>query len=147
MSHEAELYDLLQGIKQAEEVDDNEDDSTVGTTHLYPEPEDREDSHQSNSPWGEAGTTRNGQPQPDHQSDGAWKEHQTVRQGVLDNVFSGRAKANKADQALIAQNFKRGKSGDFTTHSVHLQGKSVEKISHVRTPTLMEQVRKTIGMV
>ena len=142
--HEDDLYELLQS-KQAEELDNNEDDSTVGTTHLYDEPEDREDGGQTNSPWGERGPTLDGHPQADHQSTGAWEEHKTVRQGVLDNVFDGRSNANKADQKLIAENFTHGKSGDFTTHSVHLQGKSVEKISHPRTPTLQDRVLKVAG--
>lgn len=138
--HEDELYELLQA-KQAEGVADNEDDSTVGTTHLYDEPEDREGGKQTNSPWGEAGPTQDGHPQADVYSDGAWKGNKETRQELLDNVLSGRAKADSADQKLIAQNFSHGKSGDFTTHSVHLQGKSVEKVSHPRTPTLREQVQ------
>jgi hypothetical protein len=74
-----------------------------------------------------------------------WNEHKKVRQGVLDKAFSGRAKADSADQKLISQNFAHGKSGDFTTHSVHLQGKSVEKVSHPRRVSLMEQVQKLAG--
>ena len=142
--YEDDLYELLQS-KKAEEVANNEDISTVGTTHLYDAPEDRVDGGQSNSPWGEAGPTLNGHPQADHQSDGAWEEHKTVRQGVLDNILDGRSKANEADQKLIAENFEHGASGDFTTHSVHLQGKSVEKVAHPRTPTLMSQVLKVAG--
>ena len=142
--HEDDLYELLQS-KQAEELDNNEDDSTVGTTHLYDEPEDREDGGQTNSPWGEAGPMQDGHPQADHQSTGAWEGHKETRQGVLDNVLDGRSKADKADQALIAANFAHGSSGDFSSHSVHLQGKSVEKISHPRTPTLMDRVLKVAG--
>lgn len=141
--HEDDLFELLQP-KLAEEVPNNEDDSTVGTIGLYDEPEDREPSGQTNSSWGERGPTQDGQPQADVYTDGAWEGAKETRQGVVDNALSNRAKADKADQKLIGQNFRHGKSGDFTTHSMHLQGKSVEKISHA-TPTLMERVVKVAG--
>jgi hypothetical protein len=126
--HEDSLFELLQS-KRAEAVDTNEDDSTVGTTHLY------EDEPEQPKPLQEV----------NHQSTGVWEGHKKTRQGVLDTVFDGRSKADSADQKLIAQNFAHGKSGDFTSHSVHLQGKSEEKVSHPRTPTLMAQVLKVAG--
>jgi hypothetical protein len=145
---EDELYELLQSKSAAGELETNEDASTVGSTDLYDGPADREGGGKIESPWGEAGQTEGSTPnQAFHNSNGAYDEHKRVRQGVLDRAFSGRSKADAADQALIAANFDHGKSGDFTAHSVHLQAKSVEKISHPRTPTLMERVRKITGLV
>lgn len=144
--HEEELYELLQTKKAEGEIPNNEDQSTVGTVNLYDDPEDREEPRQNHSPWGEEGPREGSRPnQAFHNSDGAFEEHKKVRQGVVDNIFHDRSKADSADQALIAENFEHGKSGDFTTHSIHLQGKSVEKISHPRTPTLMERVRRVTG--
>lgn len=145
---EDELYELLQTKKAAGEVDNNEDASTVGAIDLYEEPADRATAGKIESPWGEEGHTEGGRPnQAFHNSNGVYDEHKKVRQGVLDRAFSDRGKADAADQALIAANFEHGKSGDFTAHSVHLQGKSVEKISHPRTPTLMELARRVLGQV
>jgi len=140
------LFDLLQTTKKAEEMENNEDTSTVGSTGLYDEPKDRVNAGGTvDAPWGEAGPTRDGHPQPDHHSDGAWEENKTVRNQLLDKAFDSKRLTDVADQKLIAENFEHGKSGDYSSHSVHLQGASVEKISHPRTATLMEQVRKATG--
>jgi len=147
-SKEDELYELLQTKRAAGELQNNEGESTVGTVDLYAKPEDRIPAGDLNAPWGEEGTSEKGEPnQAFHNSSGAYNAHKAGRQGLLDRAFAGRSKADAADQALIAANFDHGKSGDFTAHSVHLQGKSLEKISHPRTPTLMDRVRRLAGRI
>lgn len=148
MSHEDELYELLQTKRASGEVENNEDDSTAQTADLYEDPEGRIEGAQSDSQWGEEGPKEGKRPnQAYHHSEGAWDEHKKDRQGVLDNIFHDRSKADSADQALIAANFEHGKGGQFSAHSVHLQGASVEKVSHPRTPTLMDQVRRVAGRI
>lgn len=149
MTPEDELHELLKqsADRAGTAMENDEDKSTVGTTNLYDDPEDRGKAETVDAPWGEAGTTLKGHPQADHQSDGVWEEHKKVRQGVLDRAFSGRSKADAADQALISQNFTHGAAGDFSAHSVHLQGKSIEKVSHPRRMSLMENVRKLTGRI
>ena len=142
MTHEEELYDLLKSAGTS--TGDNEDKSTVGVTHLYDDPEDRPPPGESHSKWGDRGPTLDGHPQADHASNGAWAEHKKERQGVLNNLFNSRPSAAAADQKLISENFARGASGDFNSHSVQLQGKSVEKISHPRAATLQQQVRRLL---
>jgi len=142
--HEEALYNLL---KTAGEPETDEDESTVGTTHVYDEPEDRGEAGSVDAPWGERGTTQDGHPQADHQSDGAWAEHKDVRSGVTKRVLDSRPKADAVEQKLMAKNFKHVAKGDFTTHSVHLQPKSVEKVSHPRAVSLMEQIRRTTGRI
>ena len=147
-NHEDDLYELLQSKKASGEVKDNESASTVGTTSLYDDPEDRAEGGKPESPWGEEGPSEGSRPnQAFHNSDGVYDEHKKGRQGVVDNAFSGRKNTDSADQALIAANFDHGKKGDFTAHSIHLQSKSVEKVSHPRTQTLMERVTKIAGRI
>ncbi len=145
--HEDELYELLQTKRASGEVPNNEGASTVGTANLYDDPDDRVEG-EMDAPWGEKGPTEQGRPnQAFHNTSGVYDEHKKVRQGVVDKIFFDRKKTDAADQALISANFEHGKSGDFSAHSIHLQGKSVEKISHPRTPTLMEQVAKKTGRI
>lgn len=146
---EDQLYELLNTPKKASgELPNNEDVSTAATMNMYDDPEDRPDPGESHSLWGDEGPSEGKRPnQAFHNSTGVYDEAVKDRQGVVKNVFHDPGKASKADQALIAENFAHGSSGDFTTHSIQLQPKSVEKISHPRTPTLMDQVRKIAGRV
>lgn len=135
MDHTEELYELLkEGIDTTPSTSTgaDEQESVDGTTQLYEDPPQVE-------------TTPPDDDNPQEHTTGAEEEHKKVRQGVLDNAFEGRGNADKADQALVSQNFSHGAAGDFTTHSVHLQGRSVEKVSYPRSPTLREQVRKITG--
>jgi hypothetical protein len=134
--HEDEFYELL---KTAGKPDTDEDMSTVGTTHVYDEPEDRGEAGTIDAPWGEKGTKDLA-----HNSNGVFDESVKVRQGVINNSFDGKAQADKADQKLMAANFKHVAKGDFTTHSVHLQPKSVEKISHPRAISLRDQLNSIL---
>jgi len=143
MTNEEELYDLLKSAGTS--TGDNEDSSVAGVNRLYDDPEDRPPAGRSHSNWGDPGPTLNGHPQADHSSDGAWAEHKKDRQGVLNKLFTKRQEAAASDQKLISENFARGASGDFTSHSVQLQGKSIEKISYPRGSTLQQQVRRLIG--
>lgn len=149
--HEEELFDLLKegtDTTPKTSVETNEDDKTVGTQQLYDDPIGRE-SGNADAPWGEKGEQQAGRQEPFHNSEGVWKEHQTTRHGVLDKAFSGLGAASKADQSLIAQNFKtRG----YETHSALLESASKPeqsntqvKVSHPRGQTLLETVKGLLG--
>lgn len=111
--------------------------STVGTTSLYDNPEDRE-SGNVDAPWGE-------KPPEDPQQHGTGVEnkHVDTERGILDKAFSGTAAAAKADQQLISANFAHGASGDFESRQPLLQGKSSNEAK--KEPTLMEKVRSVAG--
>lgn len=148
MTPEEELFGLLQTKKAEGELVTNENESTVGTVQLHEDPEGRAPSGETESPWGEPGPTEGGRPnQAFHNSSGAWEEHKKGRQGLVDHAFADRRKADAAAQALVKANFEHGRKGEFNAHSLHLQGISKEKISHPRTSTLMEQVKKAIGKI
>lgn len=70
-------------------------------------------------------------------------EHNKVRSGVLGKTNISKPSADSSEQKLIGQQLAHGSSGAFTTHSVHLRPKSVEKISHPMS--LGERVRKLTG--
>jgi hypothetical protein len=146
MAHEDDLYELLKTANpnKATSTGDTEERSTVGVTQLYEDPVNRPEGVPE-SPWGERSTTQDGHPQPDHNTDGVWAEHQKVRQGVLRGALSGFDAAAKAEQKLIAENFVHGANGNFTSSYPLLQSKSKEKISHVRSETLLQQVRRVAG--
>jgi hypothetical protein len=150
-NHEDELYELLKAGEDttpATSVETNEEASTVGMTQLYDDPKGRE-SGNADAPWGEKGQQQAGRQEPFHNSEGAWEGHKQTRHGVLGKAFSGLATAAKADQGIIAQNFKtRG----YETHSALLEPASKSeqdnkqvKVSHPRGRTLLEQVRGLTG--
>lgn len=141
---ENELFELLQTKRADTSLETNEDGSTANTMRLYDDPPGRDEVNS----WGEEGPKEGDRPnQAFHNSSGVWDESKKDRQGVVNLVFEGVPNTNKADQALISENFEHGKSGDFSAHSLHLQGKSVEKISHPRTPTLQERVIRIAGRI
>lgn len=71
--------------------------------------------------------------------------HDDGRGKMVDRIMDSKPLSDSADQKLISQNFAHGASGNFTTHSLHLREKSVEKISHPRSETLAERVNKVAG--
>lgn len=133
MSHEDELFELLKhggDTTPQTSVDPNdESESTEGVTQLYPDPPDHETPP----------------PEPVQFTSAAVEGSKMTRGGVVDRSLDHKP-ADKADQALIAQNFSHGKSGDFETHSLHLKDKSVEKVSHPRSETLSQMVRRVVGI-
>ena len=112
--------------------------STVGTTSLYDNPEDRGESGTLDAPWGEKGTK-----DPNHNGSGAWNKHVETKHELLDKAFSGTKPAAKAEQQLISANFAHGASGDFESHAPSLHAKSKTKAT--KEPTLMEKVRAVAG--
>lgn len=148
MTHEAELMDLLKEGNDPNpktSVETNETDSTVGVTHQYDKPEDRVTGESTALQGEEPVTDTPTRTDAVHHSSAVWDESKKVRAGVLLRALDGKATAAKADQAIMSENFKHVASGDFEAHSCLLQGKSKLKVSHARTPTLMERVREVTG--
>jgi hypothetical protein len=112
----------------------DEERSTVGTTHVHEEPEDKGEVGTIDASWGEEPPSS-----PENYSDAAEKGNEEGGQKLLKRVLDSKPTASKADQALIAQNFTRGASGNFETHSPLLKEKS--KLSHARASTILERVR------
>jgi hypothetical protein len=132
-THEEELFELLKvGATPLPETTtgDDEGKSTKGVTQIYEDPPGLEtippDASQSFSP-------------------GIVEEKNKDRKGVLDNAFVGKANSDKSDQALISQNFARGKPGNFIAHSTQLKGEEIKKASHPHAESLSEAVRRLIG--
>lgn len=142
---EDDLYELLGKEANETTLEDNEDDSTVGTLSVYEDPKERE-SGTIDAHWGDTDISEGKKlPSAQHHSTAVDKLHADTREGVLDRSFSGKAQADQVHQALINENFAHAASGDYSTHSTHLKKKSVEKVSHVRTPTLLERVKGLTG--
>jgi len=68
--------------------------------------------------------------------------HNDTRSGVTQRGFSGRGEADRSAQQTIAQNFANGAAGKFTTHSLHLRPKSIDKMAHSPALTLVERLRQ-----
>lgn len=115
----------------------DESRSTVGTTALYDNPEDRS-SGDIDAPWGEPGPD-----DPSHNSSGVWNKHVETKHELLGKAFSGTKPAFAADQQLISANFAHGASGNFESHAPSLHAKSKTKAT--KEPTLMEKVRTVAG--
>ena len=128
-----ELFDLLKKVGNTNPGTSTGDDEAApieAKTDLYEDPQVETDPAEG----------------PEEHSDAVEAEHDKVRGGVLGKTLDSKPSADRADQALVSQNFSHGASGDFTTHSTHLRSKSVEKVSHPRSFTLGERVRKTTGL-
>jgi hypothetical protein len=148
MAHpEDELFELLKLSAPETQLENDIDKTTVGVNHLYEEPEGRS-SGDTNAPWGEKGPTdTRGNPDGQQHSSSADAGHKEVRQGLIDTLFANKKAIDQAEQAFMSQNFQHVAGGSFSAHSVHLQSKSLEKISHPRSQSLMERVLKTTGRI
>lgn len=128
---EANFFEALSKVSEETSLETNEDSPPPKAEEVHTDPPGHDPAMK-----GDGGN---------HQSNGAYEESIDDRQGVLDRIFAGRDKANKTDQELMRENFEHVAKGDFTTHSVHLQPKSVEKISHQRPATLLQRIHKHVG--
>lgn len=144
---EDELFELLKLSAPETQIENDLDKTTVGVTHMYEEPEGRS-SGETGSPWGERGPTdTQGNPDAHQHSSGAEDGHKETRQELLGTLFANKKGMDQETQALMSQNFQHVASGSFSAHSVHLQGKSLEKTSHPRAQSLMERVLKAAGRI
>lgn len=75
-------------------------------------------------------------------SDTAQESSKDGREGVMDRVLQHKSKSDVAERALVGAVLN---TKDLETSSIQL--KPVEKISHPRPSTLMEQVVRTTGRV
>ena len=138
-----DLEEALKQLKVAETLSNNEDQSTVGMTNLYPNPEDRP-SHDIDAPWGESPNPKGAPNDAVHYGTGVKLEFHQDRESLLDRIFDVMPQASNADKALIAQSFERGKPGQHEAHSPLLTRKTAAQ--HVPdAPTLAERVRAVAG--
>lgn len=146
MTHpEDELFELLKTSAPETHLENNLDQTTVGENHLYEQPPGRS-SGDTDAPWGEKGpTSSQGNPDPQQNSTGAEEGHKDSRQGLINTLFTNKKAIDQAEQAFMSQNFQHVAGGSFSAHSVHLQSKSLEKISHPRSQSLLERVVKITG--
>lgn len=125
--------DLEQWLaKEAEggiKPEDNEDKSTTDYQELYERPEGRKDGSNVDGRWGEGPHMANGRQEPFHQNDGTYRRSQTERHEVASQAFATLPAAESADRALLSANFANARSGNFTAHSLLLQGKTKEGAS------------------
>lgn len=143
-THEDRMYAFLKegGDTNPSTSTDTKDESesTVGVTHQRDTPEDREPAATITAPWGEKPPV-----DPQQHGTGVKEEHHKGQRELLNRAFGGKGKAEKADQAVISQNFAHGSSGDYESRAPLLQSKAKEKVSHIRTPSLMTRVRGLLG--
>jgi hypothetical protein len=135
--------DLLLVLKSAEKTGDDEHKSTnIGETQLYPDPDVRTRTAKPamGAPWGEDEMTN-----PLQFSDTVKSEHQAVRRGTIERALNSKLLSDKAEQQLIGDLLDHGSSGDFESHSVHLQGKGPTKLAYPREGTLAERVARATG--
>ena len=125
--HEDALYELL---KEGGEFETNHDMMLEGGPPERTAPKDQADS-------GTEEVYRFGT--------GVVAEHEKGQQGLLDQAFANKGKAEKADQAIMSQNLAHASSGNFETSAPLLQPKSREKVGHPTAPTLLQKVRGLIG--
>lgn len=130
---ENELYELLKSSASTK-TPDNEDESNPGMENTYVHIPDSLDL------MADANTA-----EPHVHTTGAHEANKDVRFGVLGRSFAGKTKADAEHMKCISKNFAHGASGDYTTHSTHLQSKPVEKVAHLLTATLMERVKSVAG--
>lgn len=118
---------LTEFLKTAEDMETNKDDSTaVGGTNLYKDP--------PGIP--EANT------EPVRFSNTAQESSKDVREGVPGRLLSSPTTSNAAQRALIGAVLKEK---DFETSNIQI--KPVEKVSHPRSQTLLEQTLGKLGRV
>ncbi len=77
-----------------------------------------------------------GKPEPFHQNEATYAESKEDRQEVTRQAFNNYDEAERHLQELLGANLDHAKSGDFTSHGVLLQSKTMEG------STLDEMVRK-----
>jgi len=114
-----------------EQLETNEEESTVGTANLHKDPDGRETDE--DALWGEKGPE-----DPNVHTKKVETEAKDERVGVLDRSFDSFQSASQADKALIGQNFQGAASSE--AHSPLL------KKSSFTFPTVLERVKRVTGM-
>jgi hypothetical protein len=138
-SAEQELMELL---KVSEKTETNEADTRHDKAVVYQDPPDRPKGG-IDAPWGESPVPP-GTKMPNQIMLGdATKDlaHDT-RDGVVGRLLSSAEEAKRNAQQTIAQNLAHGASGEFSTHSLLLRPKSIEKLGHAPAESLSEKVRR-----
>lgn len=131
----------LLNIKLADTLTNNENQTTVGTTNVYPDPTDR-DFYNLDAHWGDP--DHDSKQDGTHYSTGVKLEFHQDREALLDRIFNGMSQASAADKSIISQMFEHGKPGQHESHSPLLTRKTAA--AHVQdAPTLSERVRAVAG--
>lgn len=123
-------------------LEDNENQTTVGMTNVYPTPAGREPGTIS-AKWGDQPPPKG--EYPDHYGTGALREAREDRHGVLERVFDGMNQASAAAKAEVAQHFD---TKDYQSHSplLHKQKTAARLDEHAPAEeSLSDKVRRVIG--
>lgn len=134
--------ELMELLKSAEKMPDNEDDTRHDRAQVYVDPPGRATSG-PDAPWGHS-PVKPGTKLPNQimLGDAVKALAHDTRDGVVGRLLSSAEVAKRNAQQTIAENLAHGASGEFSTHSVLLRPKSVEKLGHAQAPSLSEQVRR-----
>ena len=123
-SEQALIDFLSKGAESTQTETDDDKRTAVGTTNVYPEPSDVPIRHAD----------------PVNFSDAVQDSSKDVRSGVSERVLSSKPSVDAAERALLGAVLT---TRDFETSNISL--KPVEKVSHVRSQTLLEQTRSLLG--
>lgn len=140
-SAEDELMELL---KSAEKLQNNENETRTDKGQVYPDPSDRP-AHGPDAPWGNSPVAP-GTKLPNQLMFGDANKAlaEDTRFGTVGRLLSSSEAAQRNAQQTIAQNLQHGASGEFSTHALVLRKKSVEKLGHAPAESLAERVRRVL---
>lgn len=119
-----------------------ENNESVGTSaydDLYNDPPGRKDVSNVDGNWGKREPTHNGNHiDPQHNNQGTYTAAQQERHAVTGRALDSLPLAERNARELLAKNLEHAASGNFTTHSVTVQGSSKES-------SVSERVRKLLS--
>jgi hypothetical protein len=117
----------------------NEAAGTAAYSDLYTDPPARKDVSNVDGHWGKKET---GKPiDPGHNNRGTFTASQMERHAVAEHALNSMPSAEANAQAVLSANFDNARSGNFTAHSLLLQGKTKEGSA----PSMSERVRRIIN--
>lgn len=116
----------------------NESVGTAAYSDLYDDPKGRKDVSNVDGHWGKKTHTTESKVDPLHQNRGTFNASQEERHDVTGRALDSLPSAESNAQAVLSANFDHVRSGDFSAHSLLLQGKTKEGQS------LAERTRRII---
>lgn len=143
-SNESAEDELMELLKSGEKLQTNESETRRDKAMVYADPPGRAPSG-PDAPWGNSpvppGTKL---PNQIMLGDAVKALAHDTRDGVVGRVLSSAEVAKRNAQQTIAQNLAHGASGEFSTHSLMLRDKSVEKLGHAPAESLSERARRVL---
>jgi hypothetical protein len=103
----------------------NEATGTAAYSDLYDDPKGRKDVTNVDGHWGKKPQQTTGK-DPFHQNRGTYVASQEERHVVTGRALDSLPAAEANAQAILDANFDHARSGEFTAHSLLLQGKTKE---------------------